>query len=238
MKLHTVFITYNRLELTKATIESYLETVTVPFTFRVVDNGSTDGTQEWLQRGLALTADLDVIDIPSGSGWKFLSENRYPGYAANKGWSLAPADATHLHRSDNDFRYLPGWCEEVERLFSDPKMGQVGLRTDKEEGYEPGNTGGNCVIRRELWDAGLRYDERPWGEFEPGYSEDSFFSPKVVEMGWKWARVKRKCIQNLASGDWKDPYYVESYGKRGIRPRRNDPTVPEGWDKGYAGDPR
>ena len=34
MKLHTVFITYNRLELTKQAIASYLETVSVPFTMR------------------------------------------------------------------------------------------------------------------------------------------------------------------------------------------------------------
>ena len=45
MKLHTVFITYNRLELTKRAIASYLETVSVSVLgFMVVDNGSTDGT--------------------------------------------------------------------------------------------------------------------------------------------------------------------------------------------------
>ena len=231
MKLHTVFITHNRLELTKITIESYLETVTVPFTFTMVDNASTDGTVEWLKTHYG--------------GWLVLAEvNQYPGRATNVGWSFVDgdnesSDATHLHRSDNDFRFLSGWCEEVQRMFdANPRLGQLGLRTDKEDGYEPTNTGGNCVIRRELWDAGLRYDERPWGEYDPGYSEDSFFSPKVVEMGWEWGRVKRRCIQNLASGDWSDPYYQDSYGKRGIRPRRNDPTVPEGWDKGYAGGPR
>jgi hypothetical protein len=224
MKLHTVFVTFNRLELTKQTIESYLETVTVPFTYYVADNASSDGTHGWLYSKRHPHCSFGT--------------NHYPGFATNFGWELAPDDATHLHRSDNDFRYLPGWCEEVERLFEDPKMGQVGLRTDAEEGYEPTNTGGNCVIRRELWDAGLRYDEKPWGEYAPGYSEDSFFSPEIVRMGWKWDRVERSCIQNLASGDWKDPYYAESYGARGIRPRRNDPTVPEGWDKGFAGDPR
>ena len=48
VKIHTVFITYNRLELTKQAIESYLETVTVPYTYMVVDNASEDGTKEWL----------------------------------------------------------------------------------------------------------------------------------------------------------------------------------------------
>ncbi len=72
------------------------------------------------------------------------------------------------------------------------------------------------VIRRELWDAGLRYDERPWPEYPAGYSEDSFLSPAVRDMGWRWCRVRRPCIESLASGDLSDPYYQRSYGERGI----------------------
>lgn len=217
MKLHTVFITYNRLELTKQAIESYLETVTVPNTVVVVDNGSVDGTEEWLTDAFCGHR-LDEILL--------LHENRYPGHAANSGWALGAEDASHLHRADNDFAFLPGWCEQLEELFQDPKLGQVGLRTDEEEMYAPFNVGGNCVIRRELWDAGLRYDERPWPEFPPGYSEDSFFSPAVEKMGYTWTRVKRPAIRSLASGDWSDPYYAASYGARGIRPNPEDPTAP------------
>ena len=218
MKLHTVFITYNRLELTKETILSYRETVHCPYTFCVVDNASSDDTRRWL-----LNTGFDV---------HLLSENRYPGYASNFGWSHAPDDATHLHRSDNDFRFLLGWSEQVEYAFQSEKVGKVGLRTDAEDEFAH-NTGGNCVIRRDLFDKGLRYDERPWpqirAEVGDGYSEDSFFSAQVRQMGYTWTRVKQPAIQNLASGDWGDPYYVESYGVRGIRPRAGDPTVPEGF---------
>jgi hypothetical protein len=216
VKIHTVFITYNRLELTKQAIESYLETVSVPFTYYVTDNASSDGTHGWLY----------AKDHPHCS----FGTNHYPGLAANFGWERAPEDAGLLHRADNDFKFLPGWSDEVERMFSEnPKLGQLGLRTDREENWEPGNTGGNCVIRRELWDAGLRYDETPWPEirarYGDGYSEDSFFSGQVEAMGYEWTRVKRPCIQNLASGDWGDSYYQESYGIRGIRPRPDDPTL-------------
>ena len=205
MKLHTVFITYNRLELTKVAISSYLETVTVPHTLVVVDNHSTDGTREWL---------LDDFDF----GVHLLNENRYPGFACNLGWDRAPSDADFLHRADNDFKFLPGWCEQVERLFCTKKIGQVGLRTDAEEVYAPWNVGGNCVIRKSLWDAGLRYDERPWPEYPPGYSEDSFLSPAIEEMGYTWRRVKKPAVESLASGDMNDPYYVKAYGDRGIVP--------------------
>lgn len=213
MKLHTCIISYNRLELTKQVISSYLETVNVPHTLVVVDNASDAETQEWLlteyHYGLCL-----------------LGGNRYPGFACNLGWGMAPSDADFLHRADNDFKFLPGWCEQVKMRFRRQKVGQVGLRTDAEEMYAKWNVGGNCVIRRSLWDRGLRYDERPWHKFPPGYSEDSFLSPAVEEMGYRWTRVKRPCIETLASGDWADPYYQRSYGDRGIVQDPEDPSRP------------
>ena len=205
MKIHTTFITYNRLELTKVAVSSYLETVSVPHTLVVVDNCSIDGTRDWL---------LNDFD----HGIHLLDKNRYPGDACNLGWSRAPEDADFLHRADNDFKFLPGWCEQVEALFKTKKIGQVGLRTDEEEVFARWNVGGNCVIRRSLWDKGLRYDERPWPEYPPGYSEDSFFSPAIEEMGYTWRRVKKPAIESLASGDMNDPYYVKAYGDRGIVP--------------------
>lgn len=205
MKLHTVFVTYNRFDITKRAIESYLETVSVPHTFVVVDNASTDPEmREWLEgeheRGV----------------WILLDENRYPGHACNRGWSLAPPDADFLHRADNDFAFLPGWCEEVERVFESKSVGQVGLRTGAEEENGQYNVGGNCVIRRELWDRGLRYDERPWEEYPPGYTEDSLFSPAVEAMGFNWTRVQKPCIVSLAQESADDPYYIESWTSRGI----------------------
>lgn len=203
MKLHTVFITYNRLELTKRALASYLETVSVPYTYVVVDNGSTDGTEEWLNA--------------EGHEAILLGRNTYPGFACNRGWELADGYVDFLHRADNDFTFLPGWCKEVERRFIKPKVGQVGLRTGEEELFAPWNVGGNCVIRRRLWDLGLRYDETPWPELPIGFSEDSFFSPEVEKMGFEWTRVKKSCIVSIASGDWDDEYYQESYGARRIK---------------------
>lgn len=203
MKLHTVFVTHNRLELTKQAIASYLETVSVPHTLIVVDNASADGTREWL---------LQDYDF----GLSLLNENHYPGYACNRGWERAPADADFLHRADNDFAFLPGWCDRVAEVFADETVGQVGLRTDEEEVFNEINVGGNCVIRRTLWNQGLRYDERLWPEFPETFSEDAFFSPEVAKMGFRWTRVKRPCIIPLADTDWNDPYYQRSLGDRRI----------------------
>ncbi len=205
MILHSVMVTYDRLYATELSLNSYLETVSVPFTLTMVDNGSTDGTMEWL-------ADLrdrhgrDVI---------LLTRNHYPGFATNRGWERAPAHATHFHRADNDWAYRPNWCSELERAFRDPRVGQVGLRTQKEEPVK-WNVGGNNVIRRELFDRGLRYDERPWTELPAGHSEDTYLSPAVEQMGYKWTRVRQPCIYGVSIESKDDDYYVRSYTARRI----------------------
>ena len=81
MNIHTVLVTYNRLDLTKQALASYLETVTGPFSLTVVDNGSSDGTREWLMNPSPTDFKVSVILLP---------ENKYPGYACNRGWEQAP----------------------------------------------------------------------------------------------------------------------------------------------------
>ena len=215
MKIHTVFITYNRLELTKRALESYVETVTVDYRLLVVDNGSTDGTVEWVWDDF-LQRDLDHFRISE------VGENKYPGYATNLGWDLVDNGypATHLHRADNDFVFLPGWCDEVERCFEHVrKLGQLGLRTREEENSSI-NVGGNCVVSRKLWDRGIRWDERPWprirDEVGIGWTEDSLFSQAVRDHGWNWARVRKPCIQPISSESLEDPYYQQTWADRGL----------------------
>ena len=105
-------------------------------------------------------------------------------------------------------------------MFSEHKLGQLGMRTDEEELFAKSNVGGNNLIRRELWDKGLRYDERPWpqirDEVSPGHSEDSLLSPAVKKMGYTWDRVEKPCIVNIDEKDADDPYYIQSFGDRGI----------------------
>lgn len=201
MKLHTVFVTYNRLELTRRTIASYVDTVTLPFHFTVVDNGSTDGTEEWLKE-----------NVWGDGGYILLGQNFYPGKATNTGWSVSEDDVTHLHRSDNDVEYLPGWCAEVEERFQDQTLWQLGLRTLEEEGQHAA-VGGNSVLAREAWNAGLRYGEQPWTQVP---FEDAVMSHRVHRSGHIWARVLKPCIVHIGQAHRDDPYYQQTFAERGI----------------------
>jgi glycosyltransferase involved in cell wall biosynthesis len=196
-------ISYERLEMTQRSLASYLETVTVPFSLVVVDNGSSSEVTDWLR---------DEYD----HSLVLLGENKYPGFACNRGWEMAPRDADFLHRADNDFIYREGWCEEVEERFRDKKLGQLGLLTDHQENYAPSNVGGNNIVRKALWKKGLRYDERPWPELDHGWSEDSYLSPVVLQYGYKWGRVQRVCIDGISTPDPDDPYYRQTYRDRNI----------------------
>lgn len=199
MKLHTVVVSYERLHLTQQTVASYLETVTLPHTLLIVDNGSSPEVTDWLRQ--------------SGHPHLLLGANRYPGYACNRGFALAPDDADLLHRSDNDMLYLPGWCQHLENRLRHKKVGLVGLRTRAEEGYTDLNTGGTAVIRRELWQQGLRYNDEPWSR---SHTEDWEICQQVKQMGYQWTRVKQPSVVHIASGDLNDPYYLHSYSVRNI----------------------
>ena len=122
---------------------------------------------------------------------------------------------THLQRSDNDMRFLPGWADAVVEAFSEGggTLGQVSLRTDEQE---PANdaVGGNMVVRRQAWVEGLRYTEEPWDSVP---WEDGLLTSQLDARGWSWSRVKRQCTVHLGDPpDFDDPYYRRTYAIRGL----------------------
>lgn len=231
-------ITHNRLDYTKQCIESLIETTDVPHRILVADNASTDGTREYLQ-GLA---EQGVIH-----GALLLDDNMYPGYATNRAWEallthLIP-DAQFLMRSDNDMLYRKGWDIEAMKAFEAmPFLGQLGLmnqeqcfpegqnkiKPHEEGGYTVNvhwtNIGGTNIIRRELWEMGLRYDERKWhaekdanGNPMPTPQEDVLLSINVQRMGYFFANLIPHLCVELSYGNTADyfDYYERTFAERG-----------------------
>jgi len=67
MKVAAVTITFNRLELTKRTIESFYAKTNVDYHL-FIDNGSTDGTKEWIKQ-----FDNIQLDRNYGIAWALAS---------------------------------------------------------------------------------------------------------------------------------------------------------------------
>jgi GT2 family glycosyltransferase len=209
MHIHTVIVSYKRKELTEKTLRGYLDTVSVPHSLVIVDNGSPSNVTDWL-------ASLDVPVM-------FLEANYFPGYATNRGWERMPSETTLLHRLDNDTLLLPGWCENAVECFEDPNVGQYGLLGDGDlewlhahaiyaSGKNGWPVGGNSIIRRELYDHGLRYSEKPWTA--GGMLEDSQLTLDVWRMGYERVFSTTPVMEYLG-GRYPD-YDVEIKKSRGL----------------------
>lgn len=229
MQLLIVLLTYNRLKYTKRTLKCLLDTVTVPHYIVAVDNNSTDGTQDWLQKNKHID---HVILNP---------ENYYPGKAMNIAWAEGLRkypQATHLMRLDNDMKLKPGWDIICQKYFKNiPNLGQLGYEHEAIEHpdamnmslningmtlvYWPGNIGGPCIISRSVWEHGLRYRENTWNDYgmnRPTPQEDAYFSMNIGNAGFLFGHTLENIGTTFANeSNWKDypEYYIKTMGERG-----------------------
>lgn len=235
MKLVVALITYNRKEYSQRTLKDFFLTVKVPYHLVIIDNNSTDGTQQWLTTDLPLRKEnITVILNP---------ENYYPGKACNIAWQEGLKkfpEATHLMRLDNDMHLEDGWDSVVENYFETiPELGQVGLdhsaieNPDAEKAEQtfnglglnpwPGNVGGPNVISRAVWDKGLRYDETRWQHFgtdKPTPQEDCKFSMAIQQAGFLMGHITEKIAWTFANQEnWNEypEYYKKTMSERGYR---------------------
>lgn len=230
MNLLIVLITYNRLEYTKKTIRSFWDTVEVPYYLVVVDNNSTDGTQEYLE-GLKKRFRIDKLILNP--------DNYYPGKATNIGWEEGLKeypDATHLMRLDNDMHLEKGWDTIAAEYFKAiPSLGQLGIEHEAIEnpnaaGHEvrlggkilnrfPGCVGGPNIISRLVWDKGLRYPELMWNDGRDSpLQEDSSFSREIQNSGFLMGHMTEKLAWTFANeSNWHEfkDYYLETMKNRG-----------------------
>lgn len=234
MKLLIVLITYNRLKYTQRTLRNLYRTIEVPYYLVVVDNASTDGTIAYLERHLKRNKVDKVI---------FNADNYYPGKATNIGWSEGLKDypeATHLMRLDNDMHLEKGWDLAAESYFKAvPELGQLGIDNDaldhpraslrvmeingKTLNPWPGCVGGPCIIRRKIWDMGVRYEELMWndGRNTP-MQEDMRLSKAIANKGYLVAHMTDALAWTFANKDnWKDypEYYKSTLSDRGYHDR-------------------
>ena len=225
MKLLIVLVTYNRLEYSKRTLESLKKTLTLPHYLIVVDNNSSDGTQDYMME-LLKKGEIDNLMLNP--------DNYYPGKATNLAWERGLKvyqDATHLVRVDNDMHFEPGWDLYAEEYFNKiDLLGQLGLDFDGGENKPPtyygemgiiewpGSVGGPNIIRRKIWDEGIRYDESIWDGSGSRVQEDSLFSQKIKRAGWLVGHMDKRLSWTFANQEnWKDypEYYLKTMSDRG-----------------------
>lgn len=101
MKLSIITLTYNKLEYTKKFVES-LYKYTNDFELIIVDNGSTDGTVEYLK---------------SLNGIKTIFNSENAGFSKGNNQGIEIAEGEYIGFLNNDILLYPNWFEECEKVF-------------------------------------------------------------------------------------------------------------------------
>lgn len=150
-----MMITYNRLELTKKTIDFLLTSTNHPFYLVIVDNGSTDGTVEYLNK-LQVSGPMKNIDLI------LLNQNK--GIAVGRNIALKKADEYNplwYCTIDNDVQLPNGWLEKcIDILEKNKAYGAIGVNFEPSayplvtkngctfQNKPQGNLGTACMVFR------------------------------------------------------------------------------------------
>ena len=120
-KVSVIVLTHNNLEFTQACLHSLEANTQHPnWELVLVDNGSTDGTLDFLAEYAA--------NSPRA---KLVKNEENLGFAAGNNRGLAAADGELLVILNNDTYVTPGWLVDLTRhLRKDPNLGLVGPVTN------------------------------------------------------------------------------------------------------------
>lgn len=229
-KVSIITLTYNQLEYTKKFIDSLFDFSGNNFELIVVDNASTDGTQDYLNQLQKKYVNVKVILNESNAG--------FPA-AVNQG--ILEASTDYLLIANNDIVVTKNWLERmIEVMESDKSIGLVGpisnsvsgVQLDKEAVYSSieamhiyaqksreKNIGKTfffprlaflCpLIRKEVFEKIGGLDER----FSPGNFEDDDFCLRAQLAGFKAVVAKDVFIHHYGSKSFTADG-IENYSNR------------------------
>ncbi|MCK5417713.1 MAG: glycosyltransferase, partial [Desulfobacterales bacterium] len=118
-----VILTFNQIDYTKKCIESVFKHTKEHFELIVVDNGSSDGTVEYLQS--------ELRDRRPGIRIKILQNKNNLGFAAGNNQGMAKARGDYILLLNNDVVVTRGWLQRLLACAEqDSETGIVGPRTN------------------------------------------------------------------------------------------------------------
>lgn len=203
MKLSIITLTYNKLKYTKNFIKSLYE-YTRDFELIIVDNGSTDGTAEYLK----------TLD-----GVKLILNKENLGYSKGNNQGLEIAQGEYIGFLNNDILLYPNWFEECEKVFklehaafASPRhinphfdntneknyihffRNNFNFKQDYEKNFDACEF--PCVItKRDVIDKIGNFDEN----YTPAFFEDNDIKYRAVLAGYGVYTVNTACFYHFGS---------------------------------------
>ncbi len=194
-KCDVIVLAWNKLEVTKSFVESFFAHTAVNCRLIIIDNGSSDGTREYL---ISLKG-TDKIGV------KAVINPENLGFVKGMNQGIAISNAPYVCLANNDLLFTDGWLEEIIRLFEsnsslgvlNPNSNNLGARPAENEpvsqfakrlgekyrgSFEemPFCIGFCMCIRRQVIEKAGGLSE----EFMPMFFEDTDYSLKAVKAGY------------------------------------------------------
>ena len=171
MKASIIIPTFNALKYTKLCLYSLNLTTFFPHELIFVDNGSTDGTIEFLSEFSNITLIRSKINL---------------GYAGACNLGIKKSDSDYIVISNNDIFFTPYWLTHlVEASESFPNIGLVGPATNKAAGFH--------VIPHNAYHGKLDL----FAESKRIYKKYKGFVQKVTWLVFFCTLIKRETIENV-----------------------------------------
>jgi GT2 family glycosyltransferase len=196
-----MMVTYNRLDLTKQTLDGLFKTTDYPYNLIIVDNGSSDGTIKYLNNIL-----YDKMkQYNFFKGYSILPNKENKGIAVGRNICLLEAvtkyDSNWFVTFDNDVLVPSGWLiEAIDILKANKQYASIGVNMEnttypivtlngKEfQNKSQGNLGTACMIFNKSLHKMLGYfnylDYGSYGE------EDSDWGMRTRVIGFKLGYIK------------------------------------------------
>ncbi|MGV7223971.1 MAG: glycosyltransferase [Nitrospinales bacterium] len=125
-----IILTHNQLEYTKRCIKSIFKHTKETFELILVDNGSTDGTVEYLESEV-IAQNTKVKGQKSEIRIKIIKNKENLGFAAGNNQGMTVARGQYILLLNNDVVVTPGWLDRmIVSLERHPQIGIVGPRSN------------------------------------------------------------------------------------------------------------
>jgi GT2 family glycosyltransferase len=206
-KIAFVVLAWNKLETTtRLFLDSlYQYTDSKVFDLIFVDNGSTDGTADYVREYAAAKDNLFLIENPENLGYS-KGNNQGLKYIADK-------DYEYVGLLNNDILFTPDWLENIFICFDhDPQLGMVSPKGQNGKKFTVDNYLGKyekflkkyknlmyytteplfccVVIKKEVIDRIGLMDEN----FTPAFWEDNDYCFRAMYAGYSLARSNRSFV--------------------------------------------
>lgn len=191
-----MMVTYNRLELTRQTLDCIFENTDYPFNLIVVDNASSDKTVDYLYTvcGDRVAANTNL------KGFKLQRNESNLGIAVARNQALLMAEGDWLCTLDNDVLLPKCWLTQcIDILAHNPKFGMLGVnmedtnyglvRNAEHEWQEKprGNLGTACTVFNRSLHKLLGFFNTEYGLYG---EEDADLGMRVRVMGLRMGYLK------------------------------------------------